>query len=432
MMKKLSLLAVLLCMALTLGACANTEICEYYQTAQLYLGCGEYDTAAELFAQLGEYEDSADYALYCRALQAMAEADYDLARSNLNAVHPFKSSGRCLTYLEALAAEEENAMEKALALYETLGSFMDAHLAAERLQAAIPEAAVKEGRALMAKGEYEAARKIFLALDGYGVSAALAENCTVALNKAAYTDADKLYDAGDLLGAMEAFTALGDTLDAAKRAEDCRAALLKALEARYAAVTLATAPALMADYAELGEDATAQERIAALESRFGRSITLIGMEQPVVALGEYPFAESGEEQAVSWRVVQKNGSVVTLLSEMVLDAAAAAQTVELQFDDAAQAAVGEVTLPAMADLAGLQDLTCEATAYAKAQGAQQAGYWLRDCLENGVHPMISASGTMNIPAEGQSAGIRLMMTLDLEKLAFTAGSGTAEDPFRLE
>ena len=63
MMKKMSLLAVLLCMAVTLTACVSSDIGEYYQSAQLYLGCGDYDYAAELFEQLGEYEDAAEYAL---------------------------------------------------------------------------------------------------------------------------------------------------------------------------------------------------------------------------------------------------------------------------------------------------------------------------------------------------------------------------------
>lgn len=435
-MKKLSLLAVLLCMALSLTACVNTEVDEYYQSAQLYLGCGDYEYAAELFSQLGEYEESAEYALYSRALQAVEEEDYALARANLNAVNPFKSSGRYLMYLDALAAEEKNELDKALSLYEKLGTFRDAHLAAQRLREAIPEAAVKEGRALMAKGEYEAARKLFLSLDGYGVSKTLADNCTAALNKAAYTDADKLCDAGDLLGAMEAFTALGDTLDAAKRAEACLAAIHKQLDARYAVVALAEAPALIEDYAKLGADKTAQERIAELKNRYGKNLVLTGMEQPIVELGMYPGAESGEEQPVCWRVVKLEGSTVTLLSENVLDASAEAKPVTLNLKPEEQEAAGDVQLPAMTELAGLAEMACPATPYAVNQGAAaedgMAAYWLRDSLENGVHPVIGAAGSMAVPAAGETAGIRLMTTLNLEKLTFADGSGTAEDPFRTE
>ncbi len=436
MMKKLTLLAVLLCMALTLTACANSDIGEYYGHAQLYLGCGDYDYAAELFSQLGEYEDAADYALYATALQAIKDEEYDLARANLTAVNPFKSSGRYLMYLDAVAAEEEGELEAALALYEKLGTFADAHLAAERLQTAIPEAAIKEGRALMAKGEYEAAREIFLSLDGYGASSTLAENCTTALNKAAYSEAEKLVKAGDLLGAMDAFAALGDSMDAVKRAAECLTALHTELDARYASVTLATAPALIEAYAELGEDVTAQARIAELTARFGKNLELITMENPAILLGSYPHAESGEEQAVLWRIIKAEGSTLTLLSETVLDASAAAETIAVMFNEAEQQAVGEVMLPAMADLAGHPDLTCTATPYALAQGAANedgvALYWLRDSLENGLHPVIGASGALTLPSNGATPGIRPMITFDLEKFAFTTGSGTVTDPFRAQ
>lgn len=435
-MKKLSLLAVLLCMALTLTACVRSDIGEYYQSAQLYLGYGDYDYAAELFSQLGEYEDAADYALYARGLQAIEDDDYELARANLSAVNPFKSSGRYLMYLDALDAEEDKELEKALGLYEKLGTFEDAHLDAERLRKAIPEAAIKEGRALMAKGEYEAARELFLSLDGYGASETLANNCTTALNKQAYEAAEELAESGDLTGAMEAFTAMGDALDAAKRVEEILAAIHKELDEKYAAATLATTPALIEAYAELGKDEIAVQRIAELTARFGKNLELITMDDPAILLGTYPYAESGEEHAVLWRLIKAEGSVLTLLSEAVLDASAEAQPIQLTFTEAEQSAVGETMLPSMADLAGQADLACPATPYAQAQGAvNEEGaslYWLRDSLENGQHPVISASGALTLPEEGVIPGVCPMITLDLEKFTFTTGSGTMEDPFRAE
>lgn len=437
-MKKLPLLALLLCMALSLTSCATQDNREYYETAQLYLGCGDYDYAAELFAQLGEYEDSADYILYCRALEAIQDEDYALARANLNAVNPFKSSGRYLMYLDALETEADGEMEKALSLYEKLGTFAEADRAAERLRVAIPEAAIKEGRALMSKGEYAAAREIFLSLDGYGASESLAENCLTALNKAAYNEADQLCDAGDHLAAMAAFTALGDTLDAVERAAECLAVIHEELDARYAAITLADAPALIEDYAALGEDAAAKERIAELSARYGKNLELLTAleSHPLVQLGEYPAAESGEERPVLWRVLKAEGETVTLLSETVLDAADAAQTIAVMFTEAEQSAVGEVVLPSVADLAVLADLTCSATPYALAQGAASeegfALYWLRDSLENGLHPVIGATGALALPEKDVIPGVRPMVTLSLEKLAFTNGTGAEDDPFRVE
>lgn len=438
MMKKMSLLAVLLCAVLAMTSCATQDNRSYYEDAQLYLGNGNYEGAAQLFAQLGEYADSADYALYARALAAIEEEDYALARANLLCVSPFKSSERYLNYLDALEAEEDGELEEALVLYASLGTFADAHLAAERLEEAIPEAAIKEGRALMSKGEYAAARELFLSLDGYGASETLAENCTTALNKAAYAAAEELCKSGDHYAAMEAFTALGDTLDAAKRAAECLADIHAALDARYEAVTLGTAPALMADYAALGEDETAQARIAELSARYGRNLEVVtaAAEHPHVLLGQYPTAESGEEQPVKWQVLKADDAVLTLLAETVLDASDAAESIALMFSEAEAAAVSEVLLPSVADLTALSDLTCTATPYALAQGAASengaALYWLRDSLESGLHPIISANGALTLPDASATPGIRTMIRLSLEQYAFTHGSGTAEDPFRAE
>ena len=434
MMKKLPLLALLLCMALMVTGCVRSDIGEYYESAQLYLGCGDYEYAAELFAQLGEYEDAAEYALYASALQAIKEERYDLARANLEAVNPFKSSGRYLMYLDAIVAEADGKREQALALYEKLGTFADAVKQVERLRTEIPETTIQEGRALMNQGEYAAARELFLTLEGYGSSKALADQCTAALNKAAYQEAENLAKSGDLLSAMEAFTALGDTLGAAKRAQECLAAIHTALEKQYAAVTLATAPALMDAYALLGEDATAQARMAELTARYGSNLTLLTAEKPLIALGSYPQAENGEVQPVLWQVIRKEGSVLTLLSQQVLDASAEAAVVAVTF--AEQETVGEPMLPAMADLAGRTELTCTATAYALAQGAPTAEdtaiYWLRDSLENGVHPIISTAGAMALPEADMTPGVRLLLEIDLETITFTAGTGTAEDPFRIQ
>ncbi|MBR6667347.1 MAG: hypothetical protein IKL25_03160 [Clostridia bacterium] len=432
-MKKLSLVAMTMCVALALSGCFASDIGDFYQSAQLYLGRGEYAAAADLFAQLGEYRDSAEYALYCRALAAMQAEEYAVARANLAAVEPFKSSARYLEYLDALEAEKAGDLEAALALYEKLGTFANSHLEAERLRKDIPEAAMKEGRALMARGDYEAARELFRSLQDYGNSQSLADNCTAALNRAARDAAESLAEAGDKLGALAAYRAMGDTLDALKRAEEIRGDILAELEKQYAAVTLATAPALIDAYAALGEDEAALSRIAALNERFGRNLRLLTMKAPLVQLGVYPYAESGEEHPVRWLVIKVEGSLLTLLSEQVLDASAEASAVPVDFDEKEKPAAGEVMLPSMTELAAVPDLICEATPYAMAQGAQNpAAYWLRDSLENGVHPIIGAAGTMALPQEDEVIGVRPMVVIDLEKINFTQGDGSAEAPFRVE
>lgn len=432
MMKKALTMLLVLSLGLTATACVHYSNQHYYEQAQLCVGSGEYARAAELFGLLGEYRDSADYALYAAALHALSEGNLPLARTNLNAVAPFKSSERYLTWISALEKEAAGDLAGALAVYETLGTFHNAHEAAGALRTAIPEEALRQGRAMMARGEYAAARELFLSLDGYGQSETLANNCTTAINRAAYTAADGLYDAGDRRSAMQAFLALGDVLDAADRAAQCRKEIIADLNARTEAVTLDTANGLIAEWEALGdEEALAQA--AALRERFGVNLQLLNAAdtQPCVLLGEYPMGESGLESDVMWRVIAVDGAKVTLLCESVIDASAIATTTDLvPADDALSA----MALPSAADLASLSDLSCSATPYAVAQGVTQEGgvalYWLRDSLENGVHPVVSASGSLTLPTDTTTPGVRPLLTVSLEEHVFTAGDGSPENPFR--
>jgi len=434
MRKTLTLLAVA-CLALTMTACACNSNQEYYERAQLYLGSGEYESAAIIFSQLGEYADSAEYALYTEALAAMAEEDYALARANLNQLGGFKSTGRYLQYMDALEYEADGQLEAALAVYEGLGSFCGSDEAAARLRSEIPEKAIREARTLMAKGEYAVARALLLSLDGYGQSAALAQNCTTALNKAAYAEADALCEAGDHLAAMQAFLAMGDVLDASARAEQCRAALFLQLNEQKQNVTIGSAAELIASYKAI-DDPEAAEQAAALTERFGVNLRLLekAADQPYVLLGEYPMGESGLESALLWRVIAAKGAEVTLLCESVIDASPIATMTELTLTEAEASAMTGAALPSASDLASLSDLTCAATPYAVAQGvAQQDGlalYWLRDSLENGIHPVVSSAGSLTLPAGETTPGVRPMVTISLEEYSFTGGDGTRENPFR--
>lgn len=435
-MKRILSLLALLCLGLTATGCTRPRMADYYEDAHFYLGAGEYESAAALFAQLGEYRDAGAYTLYCQALQAIADEEYALARATLTTIAPFKSSERYLAWLDALALEEDGELEEALAAYEALGAFADAPQAAERLRKAIPEAAVRQGRELMAKGEYAAAKALFLSLDGYGQSAVLAKSCQNAMDKAAYQAAEAMLDEGDAWGALAAFQALGDTLDASKRAAECTDALLAELDEKYQQVTAAQAQTLIDQYRSLTGHAQAQARADELEARYGRNPALMASQTPYVLLGAYPGTESGAAYALLWRVLRVEDDQATLLCETIIDAAPTATSTDLLLTEAEQAALTDSTLPAASDLAALADPTCPATPYAIAQGTQHADglgvYWLRDTLENGLHPVISAAGALTLPDADEVPGIRPVITISLEDIVFTQGSGTPDDPFRVE
>lgn len=435
-MKRILALACTLCTALILTGCSRPGNSEYYEEAQLYLGCGEYERASEYFTQLGEYADSASYALYCDALAAIKSGDYALARANLTQIDPFKSSGRYLTYLDALEKEEAGEQEAALALYEALGTFADCDERAEKLRKAIPEEAMNRGRALMSQGEYAAARELFLSLAGYGTSDVLANNCTVALNKAAYSAADELCESGDHMAAYQAFIALGDSLDAAERAAQCRSVMLAELDAALGSAALQDAPALIEACEAFPGDEEFSARAQALQERFGMNLSVLAAADgmPYVQLGAYPSEENGREQPLIWQVIRSEDTALTLLCSTVIDASPAATATDLLLSEAERAAILACDLPSAADLASLSDLTCQATPYALAQGAEQedgrALYWLRDSLENGLHPVVSSSGSLVIPLESVAPGVRPMITISLDAFNFTAGTGTPADPFR--
>lgn len=146
-MKKKLLAVTLILMTVFLAGCGMTVSArEMYEHAHFCLGAGEYAAAQTYFAQLGEYLDAADCALYAGALQAWSDGDTALARRTLEALHPFKSSGRYLTYLDAMDAQEEGDLQKALTLYESLGTFGDSASVASDLRTSLRKQEAQETR----------------------------------------------------------------------------------------------------------------------------------------------------------------------------------------------------------------------------------------------------------------------------------------------
>lgn len=352
MKRTLLLLPLLLC----LSSCTLSNEA-YYHQAQLYLGSGDFTSAASMFTQLGEYEDSADYALYCAALDALKNGNLPVARANMALLAPFKSSQRYLQYIDALALEQQGQLEEALAAFTTLGSFEDSLAHAEYLQTAIPERDLANARALMGASRWEQALTVLEKLAGYDESDRLAAQCRDSIAHAAYDQAVRLYDDGQYQEALTAFETLGGLLDSPARARMCRGAMYAQLEEAYAAASLSNAQSLMDAYSEMEDYQASPQRLETLQQRFAVNLRLAGATLPHVRFGDDLF----------WRVMQVEGSHAQLLSQS-----------------------GPV-------FATVTDLASPFT------------------------------------PEEEAAIIALeypRLTLDLDRYAFTQGSGTPEDPYR--
>jgi len=301
-------LSLLMLPALLLGLNGCTFSNEtYYHHAQLYLGNGEFAAAARMFNHLGEYEDSADYALYCAALDALMEGRLTVARANMTLLVPFKSSERYLQYITALELENEGKLEEALAAFTALGSFENSLDKAERLSEAIPEAELSHARALMGASRWEQALTLLEGLNGYGESNRLAEQCRQKIHRAAYDQALSLYNSEQYEEALSAFEALGETLDAPARARMCRGAMYAQLETEYTGACTATAQDLMNRYAEMEDYFASPQRLQALRDRFSVNLklTAAAYARPYVLFG-------GSQQ---WRVIGTEGSHITLTAQ---------------------------------------------------------------------------------------------------------------------
>ena len=305
-MKRLFLLA--LCpLLLSLTGCAMSNA-EYYQHAQLYLGSGDYTIAAQLFDQLGEYEDSAEYALYCAALDALDKGNLPLAQANLYQVHPFKSSDRYLTLIEAMLLQENGDLEGALSIYEALGSFEDSLDRAAQMRDLIPQRDIAQARALMGAARWEQALSLLEGLHGYGDSPELIALCRENITQEAYDQATRLYQQGEYADALSAFEALGDTLDAQARALLCRDTLYQQLEKDYRAASMATAQDLMDRYAAMEDYLSSPSRLRDLQARYQVNLALLdaAVDRPYVVFG-----------SMLWRVILAEDSRITLLCQQL-------------------------------------------------------------------------------------------------------------------
>lgn len=381
-MKK-NLIALLAVTLLMLTGCGITTNEELYERAQVYLGSNDYERATMLFSQLGEYRDSAEYALYARALLAWQEDDMTLARNGLKALHPFKSTGRYLAYLDAMDAAKAGDTARALEGFQNLGTFGDSAQQATLMQNRLR----KEQAEAEENGDDDSPSDaptqtqpddnpqddtpdaiLTPLLDAQELAQKLKELAGDALS-ADYELACDAYAAGDYASALKQFSALGNTLDAPAWATVCREVIYRLAERDYPTATLENADALMAQYTAVAGYQQSDERMLDLETRFGVLLALIDQaDQSPYLL----YSPDQTAQPVLCRVITLNHDCAIL-----------------------QATVDET-----ADVTSLFSSTEEA-----------------DAETNGETPDVSAE-----PLPEYS--------VSLDALTLTEGSGTQEDPFR--
>lgn len=421
------------------GGCAMGDNQTLYERAQRYLGAGDYDTAAYLFDQLGEWGDSASYALYARGLLALSHGEDDLARANFTAVSPFKSSKRYLTYLDARARQSDDPAG-ALALFEQLGSFLDSAAQAANLRAELPVRQLAQCRALLKAGQYSAAQALLASMRLTDEVRDLQLQCVEGMQKLQYAHACSLYDAGRYEEALDAFGQLGNVMDAPARQLLCRSAMYRAAVAT--SPTLENVPQLMETFLTLENYLDSADRLRTLHEQFDVNLCLAQMAdaRPFVSLGVYPTMESGEEDDLLWRVQRVEDGRAYLLCQQVIDASPASSATDLPIHWNGSDSAITLCLPTEDEAASLleHDRRAPATSYAIAQGVRHAEdgcawWWLSG--EGERHPIVWYNGRIlesGVAAQERCVGVRPMAVVPLRQVFFTCGSGTAEDPFRIE
>ena len=125
--RKLLVLLVVLCMAVTLTACDSGD----YKAAVKLLESGDYKAASDAFKALGGYEDSALLAKSCDyklAVSLMGSEKYEEAIDAFTALGDYKDSAELIkecNYKLAMGLLNEEKYEEAIEAFAALGDYAD-------------------------------------------------------------------------------------------------------------------------------------------------------------------------------------------------------------------------------------------------------------------------------------------------------------------
>lgn len=198
MKRVLSMLAIVALLACCCAGSAEEATKEAtYQRALEFVANGQYDMAISVFEMLGEYKDSAAQIAVCQ--NAKSQSYYDRAVELFN----------------------DGEYDAAKEVFLMLGSYGDSAVQAIRCDTQKKQDQYDVADALAREGEYELAREAFLLLGDFSDSAARVAQMDNAMLQAQYDAALVLETSGDYEGAAEAFRALGEFGDAAAHVEAC-------------------------------------------------------------------------------------------------------------------------------------------------------------------------------------------------------------------
>ena len=226
---------------------------EGYRKAQTLITQNKYEEAARLLDTLENYEDSSRLSMYCKAIIAGENGEYDTAVSSFTALGDFRDSSLMITYYTARKTEasvyKDDSIDgqywfDAIEIYESIPLFRDSGERAEACRKdaytravengdeenyefavrilkqlgdysdARKQAAYYEAKSLRREGYYREAADMYSCLPGFRDADAQAEKAL----KDGYDAAADLEKQGKWERAKKAFLSLGEYRDAATRA----------------------------------------------------------------------------------------------------------------------------------------------------------------------------------------------------------------------
>lgn len=235
-----------------------------YQAALAAKETGDYDKATELFTLIIGYLDSEGQIQDCLYQQAVAlrdSGDYAGALALLEMGGTPRSEDAQQLYYEcnyelAMAAIEEEDLERAQTLLENVDNYEDSEKQLNAVRYELAEAA-------LAAENYADARILYNALGSYKDSATKLKQCSYAIASAALA-------AGDYAAAISGFEALGSYQDSAAMFEE--AAYQQALALKTAGDTQGAMEVL----AELTDSDRAQAELIAIQLEQGAELEAAG------------------------------------------------------------------------------------------------------------------------------------------------------------